>query len=445
VPERDPTSPLFPLLVWNLPVRGSAGWLAFRQWCTVNREKTVDRWVEAMGKEFRKSACPHDCPSACCLEVERLSSTRIGRIRGAAANSYTDGVVCAKVARYAERVHHPDRLRQPLQRTGEKGQGAFRPISWDAALDEVAEALGRATQAHGAESVWPYHSGGTMGIVQRWGIDRLRHAFGYSRQKTTICVTPAESGWRAGVGRLTGPDPREMAESDLIVVWGGNPVSTQVNAMTHIAKARKQRGAKLVVVDVYRTPTVEAADIGLVLRPGTDGALALAMMHLLLKEGFADRDYLARYTDFGPEIEAHLAGKTPQWASAITGLPVAEIEGFARLYALAQRLGGDARRDLPAVDHRRLAASGRRCVLPQSRQLAARHHPGARARPHEPGDAGARPVAHRAGPVQRSRRAGRRPAGDGDADAERQLGERRARQRFRGARVGPRRSLPLRS
>jgi len=111
-----------------------------------------------------------------------------------------------------------------------------------------------------------------MGVVQRWGIDRLRHAFGYSRPEDHDLLTPAESGWRAGVGKLLGPDPREMAESDLIVVWGGNPVSTQVNAMTHIAKARKQRGAKLVVVDVYRTPTVEAADIGLVLRPGTDGA-----------------------------------------------------------------------------------------------------------------------------------------------------------------------------
>ena len=290
-----------------------------------------------MGKEFWKSACPHDCPSACSLEVERLSSTRIGRIRGAAANSYTDGVVCAKVARYAERVHHPDRLKQPLQRVGEKGLGEFRPISWEAALDEVAEAFSRATQAHGSETVWPYHSGGTMGVVQRWGIDRLRHAFGYSRQKTTICVTPAESGWRAGIGKLTGPDPREMAESDLIVVWGGNPVSTQVNAMIHIAKARKQRGAKLVVVDVYRTPTVEAADIGLVLRPGTDGALALAMMHVLLKEGLADREYLARHSDFGPDIEAHLADKTPQWAAAITGLPVAEIVDFARLYGRTER------------------------------------------------------------------------------------------------------------
>ncbi|WP_422000206.1 molybdopterin-containing oxidoreductase family protein [Reyranella sp.] len=290
-----------------------------------------------MGREFWKSACPHDCPSACSLEVERLSSTRIGRIRGAAANTYTDGVVCAKVARYAERVHHPGRLTQPLQRIGEKGQGTFRPISWDDALDEVAEAFRRATGRHGPEAVWPYHSGGTMGVVQRWGIDRLRHAFGYSRQKTTICMTPAESGWRAGVGRLLGPDPREMAQSDLIVVWGGNPVSTQVNAMTHIAKARKQRGAKLVVVDVYRTPTIEAADIGLVLRPGTDGALALAMMHVILKEGMADRAYLARYSDFGPDVEAHLAGRTPEWASAITGLPVEDIVSFARLYGGTQR------------------------------------------------------------------------------------------------------------
>lgn len=290
-----------------------------------------------MGKEFWKSACPHDCPSACSLEVERLSSTRIGRIRGAAANSYTDGVVCAKVARYAERVHHPDRLKQPLQRVGAKDSGQFRPISWDDALDEVAGAFERAVRRHGRETVWPYHSGGTMGVIQRYGLERLRNAMGYSRQKTTICVTPAESGWRAGVGKLLGADPREMAESDLIVVWGGNPVSTQVNAMTHIAKARRARGAKLVVVDVYRTPTVEAADIGLVLRPGTDGALALAMMHVILAEGMADRDYLARYSDFGPDIEAHLADKTPQWARAVTGLSVEEIVDFARLYGRTER------------------------------------------------------------------------------------------------------------
>ena len=120
--------------------------------------------------EFLRSACPHDCPSACALEVERLSDTRIGRVRGSRHYSYTDGAVCAKVARYAERIHHPDRLSQPLRRSGPKGggpkgSGQFMPVTWDQALDEIAEAFTRSTQRFGAESVWPYHSGGTMGVV----------------------------------------------------------------------------------------------------------------------------------------------------------------------------------------------------------------------------------------------------------------------------------------
>ncbi|HVY16335.1 MAG TPA: molybdopterin oxidoreductase family protein [Rhodopila sp.] len=286
--------------------------------------------------EWVKSACPHDCPSACALEVERLSQNRIGTIRGAADNTYTAGVICAKVARYRERVHHPDRLRTPQRRVGEKGTGAFQPLSWDDALDEIAEAFTRATQRHGSEAVWPYHSGGTMGLLQRYGIDRLRNAMRYSRQQTTICVTPAQSGWMAGIGKMNGTDPREMADSDLIVVWGGNPVSTQVNAMVHITRARK-RGAKLVVIDVYETPTAKTADLALILRPGTDAALACAVMHVLLKEDLADRDYLARYTDFGPDVEAHLAGRGPEWAAGITGLSVEEITGFARLYGATKR------------------------------------------------------------------------------------------------------------
>ena len=287
--------------------------------------------------ETVRSACPHDCPSACSLEVERLAPDRIGRIHGARDNTYTAGVVCAKVARYAERVHHPDRLTEPLRRVGAKGDGDFRPISWDDAIDEIAEAFTRATQKLGSETVWPYHSGGTMGVVQRWGIDRLRHTMRYSRQKTTICITPAESGWRAGIGGLIGPDPREMAESDLIIVWGGNPVSTQVNMMTHIQRARKGRGAKLAVVDCYRTPTVEQADIPIVLRPGSDAALACAMMCVMLEDGTADRDFLARLTDFDAGVEAHLRSRTPAWAAAITGLDESMIREFARLYAGTER------------------------------------------------------------------------------------------------------------
>jgi anaerobic selenocysteine-containing dehydrogenase len=285
----------------------------------------------------RKSACPHDCPSACALDVEVLSDQRIGRIHGAADNSYTAGVVCAKVGRYAERVHHPDRLLRPLRRIGTKGEGRFAPVGWDDALDAIAENFIRSAQRHGTEAVWPYHSGGNMGIVNRWGLDRLRHVMRYSRQQTTICVTPAESGWKAGVGKLIGPDPREMDESDLIISWGGNPVSTQVNVMTHVARARKRRGAKFAVVDVYGTPTVEAADIALVLRPGTDAALALAVMHVLLKEGFADRDYLARYTDFDEAVECHIADRTPSWAAAVTGLSEQQIVDFARLYGATRR------------------------------------------------------------------------------------------------------------
>ncbi len=194
-----------------------------------------------LSNSFVKTACPHDCPSACALEVERLSSTQIGRVRGSAENSYTSGVCCTKVSRYAERVHHPSRLTHPLRRVGTKGSGEFAPISWDDALDEIADNFVRATQAYGSEAVWPYHSGGNMGVIQRYGLDRLRHAFRYSRQQTTICVTPAESGWKAGIGELRGCDPREMAEADLILMWGGNPVSTQVNAMTHISRSSQAR------------------------------------------------------------------------------------------------------------------------------------------------------------------------------------------------------------
>ncbi len=289
--------------------------------------------------EYLHSVCPHDCPSTCALEVERLSDTRIGKVRGARDNSYTAGVICAKVARYAERVHHPDRLTTPLKRTGDKGAGisAFTPISWDEALDATAEGLLQAEQRHGAEAVWPYFYAGTMGLVQRDGIERLRHVKGYSRQHSTICVVLADSGWQAGVGVRRGIDSREIAKSDLIVVWGGNPVSTQVNVMTHIAKARKDRGAKLVVVDPYRTGTAAQADVHLMVKPGTDGALAAAVGHVLLAEGFADRDYLARSSDWDAELEAHYAARTPEWAAGITGLQPQEIVDFARLYGRTQR------------------------------------------------------------------------------------------------------------
>jgi anaerobic selenocysteine-containing dehydrogenase len=283
------------------------------------------------------TACPHDCPSTCALEVELLDERTIGRVRGAEDNAYTAGVICAKVARYAERVHHPERLTQPLRRKGAKGSSAFEPISWDDALDLVAEKFLQAESRGGSQSVWPYYYAGTMGLVMRDGINRLRHVKKYSGFFSTICVNPAWTGFIAGTGRLAGADPREMAKSDLIVIWGTNAVNTQVNVMTHAVRARKERGAKVVAVDVYMNGTMRQADFPVLIRPGTDGALACAVMHCLFRDGAADRAYLARYTDAPADLEAHLRTRTPEWAARITGCEVATIEAFARLVGERKR------------------------------------------------------------------------------------------------------------
>jgi anaerobic selenocysteine-containing dehydrogenase len=282
-------------------------------------------------QKIAASACPHDCPSTCALEVEVFDAHTIGRVRGAEDNAYTAGVICAKVARYAERLHHPDRLLHPLRRKGAKGSGAFEQISWDDALDLVAEQFTRAAQTHGSEAVWPYFYAGTMGHLMRDGINRLRHAKKYSGFFSTICVNPAWSGFIAGTGKLAGADPREMAKSDLVVIWGTNAVNTQVNVMTHATRARKERCAKIVVVDVYMNSTMQQADLPVLIRPGTDGALACAVMHCLFRDDKADWDYLNRYTDAPRELAEHMRTRDPQWASRITGAPVETIEEFARL------------------------------------------------------------------------------------------------------------------
>jgi anaerobic selenocysteine-containing dehydrogenase len=269
--------------------------------------------------------------------VEVLDGSRIGAVHGAADHSYTAGVICAKVSRYAERIHHPDRLTRPLLRTGPKGSTQFKRISWDDALDRVAGEFQHAAAKYGTEAVWPFYYAGTMGLVQRDGINRLRNVMRYSRQKMTICTALPEVGWHAGIGQSRGVDAREMAKSDLIVMWGGNPVSTQVNVMTHVSRARKERGAKFVVIDPYRTPTAAVADLHLAPLPGTDGALACAVMHIAFRDGHADLDYLARHTDFPRDLRQHLSSRSPEWAAQITGLSVDAIEGFGTLYATTKR------------------------------------------------------------------------------------------------------------
>jgi anaerobic selenocysteine-containing dehydrogenase len=279
--------------------------------------------------DIRHSTCPHDCPSACALDIEVIDNSSIGRVRGSKLQTYTAGVVCAKVARYAERIHHPDRLTYPQFRVGPKGSGKFARISWDDALDEVAERFDRAEREFGSESVWPYYYAGTMGLVMKDGINRLTHVKKYSRFYGTICSTIARVGFAAGTGRVAGVDPREMGVSDLVVIWGTNPVNTQVNVMTHASRARKERGAKIAAIDVYNNDTMKQADIKILLRPGTDGAFA--------------------------------------WPDQADLLP-------ARLwfYPQPQRRGADARGAVHSRCHRRLATRRRRRVLQQLRDLEIR-------------------------------------------------------------------------
>lgn len=278
--------------------------------------------------------CPHDCASVCALDIEVLDQHTIGRVYGAKDHPYTDGVICAKVSRYKERVHHPDRLTQPLRRVNAKSDPSpkFEPMCWDDALDLIAKNFATIAHEFGSEAIWPYHYAGTMGWVQRDGLNRFRHALRTSRQHSTFCVALSEAGFKAGIGANQGANSMRMQFADLIVMWGGNPVNTQVNVMSHVAKARRNQQARFVVIDPYHTRTAQKADLHLCLKPGTDGALACGVMHVLFRDEHVDRAYLQAHTKDYEVLEAHVKTRDPKWAAEITGLSVDEIEQFARWY-----------------------------------------------------------------------------------------------------------------
>ncbi len=283
------------------------------------------------------SVCPHDCSSACALKLELDDDGIIRKVKGDPDQPYTAGTICSKVARYAERIYHKDRLLEPLRRTGRKGSSEFETICWDDALDEVVAQFNRCEKEYGAESVWPYNYGGTMGQLQRDVIVAFRNAKGYSDQDSTICTRIGASGWQAGVGAGVGSDAKEIANTQLLVLWGSNAASTQINALTHFAKARKNHNAKLIVIDPYLNQTGERADIYLAIKPGTDGALACGVMNVILTKGLANRSYLVENTDFDNSVEEHLKSKTPEWAASITGLSVEQITNLAYKIAKTER------------------------------------------------------------------------------------------------------------
>ncbi len=281
-------------------------------------------------REIKHSVCPHDCPSQCGLSVT-VDDGRITSVTGDADHPFTRGVICGKVHDYAERLYAPTRVLSPLRRVGHKGEGRFEPISWDAAVEEIAHRWRRIIAQWGAEAILPFSYGGTLGLLQYWAGHPLFYALGASRLDRTICISTAYAGWRATLGTVTGNDSEQMVGSDLVVLWGINASHTHINAMTLVKRARR-RGAFIVCIDPYRTQTAKSADCHLMPRPGTDGALALGVMHVLIRDGLVDHDYIRRATLGFTVLAEHVKQYDPVSVSRITGLTAGEIEDFARRY-----------------------------------------------------------------------------------------------------------------
>ncbi len=248
----------------------------------------------------------------------------------------TQGVLCTKVSRYAERVHHPDRLTTPLKRVGRKGEGRFVPISWDEAFAEIGGRLAEIASRE-PEAILPYSYAGTMGLVQGEGIaQRFFHALGASRLERTICAAAGAAGLRYTYGGSLGMHLEHFEESELILIWGANPIASSLHFWTRAQEA-KRRGAHLVAIDPYRSLTAEKCHQHIALRPGTDGAFALGMMHVLMTENLLDHDYISAHTVGFDALEARAMTYPPQRVAEICGIEASELIGLARRYGSTRK------------------------------------------------------------------------------------------------------------
>ncbi len=282
-----------------------------------------------------RGACPHDCPDTCAMLVT-VESGRAVRVAGDPEHPFTRGFLCAKVNRYVERTYHEDRLLHPMRRAGPKGSGKFARISWDEALDEIATRLNEIrNSSDGPQAILPYSYAGTMGIVQGSSIDRrFFHSIGASKLDRTICSTPGKVGMQMTVGANIGADPEGIPESDLVLLWGTNTLTSNPHMWPFVLEA-KARGAPIIVIDPIRTRTAAQSDEWVGLRPGTDAALALGMMHVLLERGLQDDDYIARYTTGIDALRERAREYTPEHTSRITGVAPEVIVSLGERYGRA--------------------------------------------------------------------------------------------------------------
>ncbi|MBP8295787.1 MAG: molybdopterin oxidoreductase family protein [Burkholderiales bacterium] len=277
-----------------------------------------------------RGACPHDCPDTCALVTTVENGVAI-RIQGAAGHAPTNGVLCTKVAKYLDRTYSPDRLRYPQKRVGRKGEGRFERIGWDEALDTIAAKL-KAIAADDPQAILPYSYAGTMGQVQGSSMDRrFFHKLGASLLDRTICSMAGKVGLSYTLGASLGMDMERFVDSKLILLWGTNPVTSSVHLWGRVVEARR-RGAKVIAIDPYRSLSAAKCDQHIALLPGTDGALALGLMHVLIAEDLLDRDYIERYTLGFDGLAARVAQYAPERVAAICGIDAATIVALAREY-----------------------------------------------------------------------------------------------------------------
>ncbi|HSC97335.1 MAG TPA: molybdopterin oxidoreductase family protein [Casimicrobiaceae bacterium] len=280
-----------------------------------------------------RAACPHDCPDTCAMLVT-VENGRAIEIRGAPDHPTTAGTLCTKVARYLDRTYSPDRVKFPMRRVGPKGEGRFRRISWDEALDEIVERFQAiAGSEDGPQAIVPYSYAGTMGLLQGSSMDRrFFHRLGASLLDRTICSAAGKAGWAAVVGASVGMDVERYVDSRLILIWGSNPVTSNLHFWARAQEA-KRRGARLIAIDPYRSLTAEKCHEHIALLPGTDAALALGIMHLVIENGQTDRDYIDQYTIGFDELAARARDWPPARVAATCGIPVEQVVALARDYA----------------------------------------------------------------------------------------------------------------
>jgi len=282
--------------------------------------------------DIRHSVCALDCPDACALLIN-VENGKGSRLRGDPEHPVTRGFLCGKVARYLEREYSPERLLYPLRRTGPKGEGRFARITWDEALDEIATRFQAISAESGPEAILPYSYGGSMGYLQGSGMDRrFFHRLGASRLDRTICSAAGGVGLVESTGFKYGTEPEQFRHSRLILAWGANILGTNVHLWPFIVEARR-RGARFYTIDPHRNRTGELADKHFFINPGSDTALALGMMHIIIGENLHDADYVAQHTSGFDTLRERVKQYPPERVAALTGIAKDEIIQLAREYA----------------------------------------------------------------------------------------------------------------